>query len=825
MLPKPPKNLIKSGLLPEVPLLHWEGNIMMDEPYIHLHFRESTANSTRSLRQDFFSSNYSLLPFDKQTNPSQQITYRGLLDFLNSNGPYYANDFVHNNRVAIFLRYPESRGGAAGQMLRYARILRNLGSKVTFYGTKQLTPEWSNEFQYVFLPSIVDFWRKTTEKIVLVSSAWDLCGINFLENPEQKRVLHLCQGIETFHHGETPAQLFSEKIIFDTLHSVQVGRIAVSDQISDYFKSRFSQDCLLIPNSLNKRFDLDSNTERFKGRETKILWVGNPESYLKGFDVLQRSLNILKESAFPFSLTIASPVKWSNPLSGIEHETRIAINESEMRELYLTHDVLLSTSHYEGFGLPVLEALSLGLPVITTDAVATASVIKDAAIVVEVGDCEEIARGIQNLKSNPTLVKSLVENGKKVSKYFASDEPDKIATKVFEQIIGDLKSIPTGTRPFFSILMPTYNQAHYIEESITSVLNQSFKDFELVICNDGSTDNTLEVISKYNDPRIKVISKKNGGTGSALNEALKNSNGSWICWLSSDDLYEPNALEIFNNAIKQNSDRRAFHAHYYFLHDSNKHKESPPHQEWALNTPDDLQLIKLLEGNYFNGITVCIDRNIFDEVGYFNEANRTAQDYEMWLNIARITTWKYIPERTSVTRMHDAVGAVAFPEAGIYDSSLAVVRFLNKYEFPDFFPILDLATKPEHAIRAFQAAIQTGLALDSYLYRAIGYTPLFLERTLEWFSRTTIGDFIKEPLSQIKQQISNLPIPQSIKDIYFAICSGGIPGFKYTARDPKALFMNHLNSVQDRVEYEKLRRYGIKVGLITEQTSLKDLSH
>lgn len=819
MLPKPPKNLIKAGVLPELSLLHWEGSIVMNEPYIHLHFHESSSTSTRSLRQDFYSANYFLLSCDKQTNPSHQLTYRGLLDFLNSNGPYYAEEFIHNDRVAIFLKYPESKGGAAGQMLRYARILRNLGSKVTFYGTKQLTPEWSNEFQYVFLPSIIDFWRKTTEKLVLVSSAWDLCGINFLQNPEQKRVLHLCQGIETFHHGDTPTQLFSEKIIFDTLHSVQVGRIAVSDQICDYFKSRFSQECLFIPNSLNKNFHIDSNIERFKQTETKILWVGNPESYLKGFDVLQRSLNLLKNTEFPFSLTIASPVKWSNSLSGIKHEIRIALNEDEMKELYLSHDILLCTSHYEGFGLPVLEALALGLPVITTNSVATASVIKDSARVVEVGDCEGIAREVQNLKNNRNLVKSLVENGKKVSKYFSGDEPDKIAAKVFKQIIGERKSVATGSRPFFSILMPTYNQAHYIEESIRSVLNQSYSDFELVICNDGSTDNTLEVLSKLNDPRIKVVNKKNGGTGSALNEALKNSSGRWVAWLSSDDLYEPTALEIFKNSINQNPSCRAFHAHYYFLHDSNKYKEAPPHQEWAINTPNDLQLIKLFEGNYFNGITVCIDRNIFEEVGYFNEANRNAQDYEMWLNIARITTWKYIPERTSVTRIHDAVGAVAFPEAGIYDSSLALVRFLNRYEFPDYFPLLDLATKPEHAIRAFQAAIQTGLALDSYLYRAIGYTPLFLERTLEWFSRTTIADFIKEPLNNIKQHISILPIPQSIKDLYFAICSGGIPGFRYTARDPMALFINHLNSVHDRVEYEKLKKYGVKVGLISSEST------
>lgn len=70
-------------------------------------------------------------------------------------------------------------------------------------------------------------------------------------------------------------------------------------------------------------------------------------------------------------------------------------------------------------------------------------------------------------------------------------------------------------QPFFSIIMPLYNHSAYVGEAIESVLNQSLGDFELVVCNDGSTDTSLEVVQSFKDDRIKVINKPNGGTVSA----------------------------------------------------------------------------------------------------------------------------------------------------------------------------------------------------------------------------------------------------------------------------------------------------------------------
>lgn len=107
-----------------------------------------------------------------------------------------------------------------------------------------------------------------------------------------------------------------------------------------------------------------------------------------------------------------------------------------------------------------------------------------------------------------------------------------------------------------SVVMPVYNVEKYLEESINSVLNQTFKNFELICVNDGSTDNSPEILKKYSKyENIKIINQKNSGSGAARNTGLKHSNGDYIYFMDSDDYIEPTTLEdLYNNAIRNDSD-------------------------------------------------------------------------------------------------------------------------------------------------------------------------------------------------------------------------------------------------------------------------------
>ncbi|HNL04843.1 MAG TPA: glycosyltransferase family 2 protein, partial [Bacteroidia bacterium] len=110
----------------------------------------------------------------------------------------------------------------------------------------------------------------------------------------------------------------------------------------------------------------------------------------------------------------------------------------------------------------------------------------------------------------------------------------------------------TEKKPFFSVIMPVYNRAELVKDSIASVLSQRFDDFELICIDDGSTDNTLDVLKEIanKDRRIKLISHQNKGRCAARNNGINAASGEWIAFLDSDDYYLENHLSVMYQLIQ-----------------------------------------------------------------------------------------------------------------------------------------------------------------------------------------------------------------------------------------------------------------------------------
>ena len=110
-----------------------------------------------------------------------------------------------------------------------------------------------------------------------------------------------------------------------------------------------------------------------------------------------------------------------------------------------------------------------------------------------------------------------------------------------------------------SVILPVYNSEDFIEKSVSSVLNQTFEDFELIIVNDGSTDDTLNILTEFQDSRIKIINQTNSGPGAARNNGLKIAEGDYIMFLDSDDWFSPEALKTaYSEAVKFSTDLTFF---------------------------------------------------------------------------------------------------------------------------------------------------------------------------------------------------------------------------------------------------------------------------
>jgi nucleoside-diphosphate-sugar epimerase/glycosyltransferase involved in cell wall biosynthesis/ADP-heptose:LPS heptosyltransferase/GT2 family glycosyltransferase len=315
-----------------------------------------------------------------------------------------------------------------------------------------------------------------------------------------------------------------------------------------------------------------------------------------------------------------------------------------------------------------------------------------------------------------------------------------------------------GSGPFFSILVPSYNQAQYLPAALDSLLAQSYPNWEALVVNDGSTDETPQVMEKYAalDKRIRLFHKQNGGVASALNEGLRNAQGEWICWLSSDDLFEPDKLEVHFQAIKEFPAIKFFYTHFSYLNEKSGIKSEP--DLWHPVPPKELQITRFFLGPYIHGNSICINRSVFDQTGIFDEAYRYGQDFDMWLRISAAFPSEFINRRTCITRWHDNQTTNQFPEAGFYDSARACIKYLNVQTFREVFPLLDLA-KMEDIAKAIEETIVIAFSPSAIIHKC-GYNTALLERFREWLVNDCPPSLKQFAIEELSRYINSRIVPQ-----------------------------------------------------------------
>lgn len=182
--------------------------------------------------------------------------------------------------------------------------------------------------------------------------------------------------------------------------------------------------------------------------------------------------------------------------------------------------------------------------------------------------------------------------------------------------------------PLFSVIIPTYNRASFIQRTIHSVLQQTFSDFEIIVVDDGSTDNTEEEVASVKDARIIYYKKENAERAAARNYGIAKSTGSYITFLDSDDLLKENHLEEAVGFLKRNPNTPVFHLGY----DMVKSNGEIIYLWKALPDPANE---KLLEGNFLSCLGVFIERNVALS-NRFNEDRDLSgsEDYELWIRLA-----------------------------------------------------------------------------------------------------------------------------------------------------------------------------------------------
>ncbi|MBL7777872.1 MAG: glycosyltransferase family 2 protein [Chitinophagales bacterium] len=196
----------------------------------------------------------------------------------------------------------------------------------------------------------------------------------------------------------------------------------------------------------------------------------------------------------------------------------------------------------------------------------------------------------------------------------------------------------------FSIIIPTYNRAHLIGKAIQSVQQQTYTDWELLIVDDGSTDNTKEaVLSFLKDQRIHYIYQQNAERSAARNNGIKNATGNYICFLDSDDYYLPQRLELLHQSISHHADSRFFYTGICF--EKNGLVSKSPIEAYSGGNVFDF-----LVGNVIGIPQVCMHRSLFQRE-LFNPAISNGEDVELWLRIANYELPKYLEDQFTIVAL------------------------------------------------------------------------------------------------------------------------------------------------------------------------------
>ena len=186
--------------------------------------------------------------------------------------------------------------------------------------------------------------------------------------------------------------------------------------------------------------------------------------------------------------------------------------------------------------------------------------------------------------------------------------------------------------------MPAYNAEKYIAASIESVLAQTYSDWELIVVDDGSTDRTATIVQEFvkRDPRIKYVFQENGRLGKARNTGIRNSTGTLVAFLDSDDLWMPTKLEAQTRAMAENNADVVYSKSYVFR-DGNIDNETETLKSptGKFSGPDFVDF--LVCQNQIPVLTVLLKRSALDRVGLFEEgeAYHGCEDYDLWLRLAR----------------------------------------------------------------------------------------------------------------------------------------------------------------------------------------------
>lgn len=226
--------------------------------------------------------------------------------------------------------------------------------------------------------------------------------------------------------------------------------------------------------------------------------------------------------------------------------------------------------------------------------------------------------------------------------------------------------------PKISIVTPCYNQSHFIEETILSVLDQNYPNLEYIIIDGGSTDNTRDIIRKYEDRITYWVSEKDNGQSHAINKGLRKATGDIVAWLNSDDYYLPNTLQLVAETFQKNTKSKHWLigncitiGDMVWQFEAKKYQPSEILAFWK---------------NVIGQPAVFWSRNLLPNGDFLNEDLKYAMDLDLWLRFSEKSKPLAVKSDLAVARYYSETKT----SKGAYDRYLEIRNILFNYNRPEY---------------------------------------------------------------------------------------------------------------------------------------------
>lgn len=236
--------------------------------------------------------------------------------------------------------------------------------------------------------------------------------------------------------------------------------------------------------------------------------------------------------------------------------------------------------------------------------------------------------------------------------------------------------------PRVSIVIPVYNGSEYLREAVDSALAQTYANVEVIVVNDGSTDDgRTDAVARSYGGKIRYFCKDNGGVSSALNVGIREMTGEYFSWLSHDDIYFPDKIEKQIDYIQNNPEVKLVTSNFVIID-----KDGNTIRDYVNSTHPILRTGRDALSVWTYGCCILIHKDCFNKVGLWNENNRTTQDDEMWLRFIRYYPIYFMRDKLCKSRQHAEQGTVKLAKQHLKDKYNYFKWILQEFDIQWFFP-------------------------------------------------------------------------------------------------------------------------------------------